>query len=70
MTVHTYLSFDGWMARLNALFASNLMGLDTDDLPDQNYWDMWNDDMTPGEAYREVIMTFIEDGELGEDFLS
>ena len=62
--------FNVWMKAVNQLLAKELLGLDSEDLPDQNYWDMWNDGMSPSEGYREVIASLVEFDGLDEEFLS
>ena len=55
------MDFETWMNKVDKLFARVLMGCDSNDLPDQNYYFMWEDEYTPIQAVKEVL------SELGYD---
>lgn len=57
------MSFEQWKARLDNLVAEELCGLTTDDLPDQMYWDMYDQGDSPEEV-RDEIMGMIEMGSM------
>lgn len=59
--------FNAWERGVNNLLEKNL-GLGIMDLPDQNYWDLWNSGISPSEGYREVIASLKEHDGLDEDF--
>jgi Family of unknown function (DUF5419) len=49
------LDFDAWMKEIDKLLVSEI-GVGHDDLPDQNYYDCYDDGMTPQEVVDEVIL--------------
>lgn len=48
------MTFDEWMGRVNFLCAQLLGGLTSSDLPDLNYWDCWNEGVTPFHMFVEI----------------
>ena len=54
------MDFDNWMEAVDADFVK-ITGLDRDSWPDQDYWSMFDDEMTP----REAVIAAIEN-EYGE----
>ena len=57
------MTFESWLAAVDARFIK-VTGLDRDTWPDQDYWNMWNDGLTPMEALLESI-----ENEYGEEGL-
>lgn len=55
--------FDAWKAKVDNLVAEQLSGLTTDDLPDQMYWDMYEQGDSPEEVASETVELFLN-GEL------
>ena len=47
-------TFERWIAKVNEILSSQI-GLTTDDLPDQCYMDMFEDDVSPSEAAKRAI---------------
>ena len=48
------MSFEVWMNKLNNCIRS-VAGIDSDDLPDANYMDMYEDGFQPAEAAIAVL---------------
>lgn len=57
------MDFETWLDKVDSIFI-NKTGLGRDDWPDQCYYDMWSEGMTPDEAFREAV-----ENEYGEDGL-
>ncbi len=55
--------FDAWKAKVDKLVGDELGGMTTDDLPDQMYWDMYDQGDSAEEVARETIESFLN-GEL------
>jgi hypothetical protein len=51
----TYKTFDEWMAAVDREIAVSLCGLNSEDLPDANYYDMYESEYTPEDAAAEVL---------------
>lgn len=49
------LTFEQWLARVNAEVQKRLDGMGIDDISDWSYRDAYDDDMTPVQAAREAI---------------
>ena len=45
----TKQSFDEWMAEVDSAIENEVYMI-SDDLPDVDYWDMWDNGLTPFEA--------------------
>jgi len=54
------MTFEDWMNKVDSHFIM-ITGLDRDSWPDQDYWSMFDDEMTP----REAVIAAIEN-EYGE----
>lgn len=48
------LTFDAWMTRVNAAI-DKLCGCDSDDLPDYDYYNAYEDMLSPSQAARKAI---------------
>ena len=57
------MTFESWLDKVDDCFIK-VTGLDRDTWPDQDYWNMWNDGLTPMEALLESI-----ENEYGEEGL-
>jgi hypothetical protein len=57
------MSFEAWKAKVDNLVAEQLSCLTTDDLPDQMYWDMYEQGDSPEEVASETVELFLN-GEL------
>ena len=55
-------TFEDWMAAVNT-HIQRRTGLDRDDLPDWNYRDAYDDDMSPSEAAREAVRNASDGGD-------
>ena len=53
--------FETWMREIDKILLSDI-GVCHDDLPDQNYYDMWQDGFTPDEVVLEVLLEELLDG--------
>lgn len=57
------MTFENWLKAVDRCFV-NATGMFRDDWPDQDYWNMWNDGLTPMEATIDAI-----ENEYGEEAL-
>lgn len=48
------MTFKEWLAEVNTFLVA-LCGMGSDDLPDQDYWNMWNDEVDPEDAATEIL---------------
>lgn len=48
------LNFQAWLAECDRQ-AWATIGCSTSDLPDWDWWNAWNDGMSPGRAVREAL---------------
>lgn len=48
------MDFKTWMAKVSDEIESKV-GLSLDDLPDMNYYEMWEDGISPANAARKAI---------------
>ena len=52
---HDSGGFRLWMSKVNAIIASRLCGLTSDDLPDWNYRDAYDEGTTPSRAAAQAM---------------
>ena len=48
------MTFENWMNAVDKAF-QDITGLDRDSWPDQDYWSMWEEELTPREAVASTI---------------
>ncbi len=48
-------AFKNWMAKVDAILAKKLGGLDSSDLPDWMYFDAFDDGMSPATAAKKAL---------------
>lgn len=49
------MTFESWLEAVDKIFIKHT-GLDRDSFPDQDYWNMWEDEYTPEEAFATSIL--------------
>lgn len=49
------MTFDEWMAEVDNLFYHKFMGLSSLDMEDYNWWGLYDDELTPQEAFDEFL---------------
>lgn len=49
------MTFDKWMGQVNLVLSSRIWGLDSDDLPDLDWFDMYDSGMSQFEAADTAI---------------
>ena len=54
--------FNAWMKGVNNLLANRLAGLTSEDIEDRDYWNMWNDGMTPSQGFNQIIEEISNEG--------
>jgi hypothetical protein len=47
--------FNQWKAKVDAILSKKLGGLTSDDLPDIDYWSLWQDRVSPSSAAAQAI---------------
>lgn len=60
------LSFDSWLASVDAYFARRLAGLTTADLPDADYRSMFEEELSPLEALETYAECYDDTGMMME----
>ena len=48
------LTFERWLDKVDDTFIDKV-GIDRDSFPDQDYWSMYEDGLTPGEAVYQAV---------------
>jgi len=49
------MSFDQWMIIVDHLLRERFGGMDSGDLPDWCWWDLWDSELTPREAVADYL---------------